>query len=46
MSRTYRWRCCACQEEFASWTAAERHADDEGHHRVEVLVWVEPDVRS
>jgi len=45
MSRTYRWRCVHCKQEFQTWTSAERHADAEGHHRLEVLIVTTPDGR-
>jgi transposase-like protein len=37
MSRA-RWRCHACHQPFTAWAAAERHSDQTGHHRLEVLL--------
>jgi hypothetical protein len=36
--RRPRWRCHSCQQPFTAWAAAERHSDQTGHHRLEVLV--------
>jgi hypothetical protein len=33
-----KWRCRACGETFTAWARAERHADDAGHHRLEVVL--------
>lgn len=33
-----RWQCVACGEIHKSWAAAERHADDEGHRRIELIL--------
>lgn len=30
------WRCHTCEQTFTSWAAAERHADEAGHHRIEI----------
>lgn len=34
---TRRWMCCACGEVLYSWESTERHCDEQGHHRVELL---------
>ena len=36
-----RYRCASCGATFAAWAPAERHADAERHHRLEVLVRTE-----
>lgn len=33
-----RWRCTACDEEFAVWARLERHERDRGHHRFECVM--------
>lgn len=33
-----RYRCRACGETFTAWSRAEAHADQTGHHRLEVIV--------
>jgi hypothetical protein len=33
-----RWRCHACGELPKSWAAAERHADEMGHTRIELVL--------
>lgn len=38
--RGCRWRCAACGHVSKWWRAAERHADENGHHRIDV-VWGE-----
>lgn len=35
MSLTY--RCETCQEILKSWAAAERHSDQNNHHRLSIL---------
>jgi hypothetical protein len=32
-----RYRCHICAATFTAWAPAERHADAEHHHRIEVL---------
>lgn len=32
------WQCTACGEVSKSWAAAEQHADDHGHRRVELVL--------
>lgn len=32
------WRCCSCGEILRSWAAAERHVDEQRHHRIECIV--------
>lgn len=32
------YRCHACAATFTAWAPAERHADAERHHRIEVIV--------
>jgi hypothetical protein len=32
------WRCHQCGQQFTSWAAAERHADQTGHTRLEVVL--------
>lgn len=38
--RRCRWRCAACGHLSDWWRAAERHADENGHHKIDV-VWGE-----
>lgn len=33
-----RWLCCGCGEVLTSWAAAERHADEQGHTRIELVL--------
>lgn len=37
MSPRTRWRC-VCGDQFATYAAAERHADASEHHRIEQLL--------
>lgn len=37
-SKPARWRCHSCGELLTAWAAAERHADQNRHHRIEVLL--------
>ena len=32
------WQCCACGEVSKSYAAAEKHADDVGHRRIELVL--------
>lgn len=32
------WQCCACGTVSRSWSAAERHCDEQGHPRVELVL--------
>jgi hypothetical protein len=32
------YRCHTCAATFTAWAAAERHADSERHHRIELIV--------
>ena len=32
-----RWRCTTCHSMFTAWAAAETHADDARHRRLELL---------
>lgn len=38
MTAPARYRCAACAATFPAWAPAERHADAEHHHRVEVIL--------
>jgi hypothetical protein len=38
MTAADRYRCHACGAMFTAWATAQRHADGEHHHRVEVLL--------
>jgi len=32
------WRCYTCREVAKSWAGAQRHADENRHHRIEVVL--------
>lgn len=32
------WQCSACSEVLTSWAAAERHCDEQGHRRIELVL--------
>lgn len=38
MTRPPRWRCHTCPAVFTAWAAAQRHADQTGHRRIEVIL--------
>ena len=38
MTAPPRYRCRTCGTTSTSWAAAERHADTERHHRIEVIL--------
>lgn len=40
-----RYRCNACGATFTTWAPAERHADVEHHHRVELTLDPTPTTR-
>lgn len=40
MTAKPRFRCHTCGAEFTAWAKAERHADAEHHHRVDLVVAV------
>lgn len=31
------WRCHGCGATFTVWAKAERHGNDDGHHRIEIV---------
>jgi hypothetical protein len=33
-----KWRCHACSEEFTAWAPAERHGNQRGHGRIELVL--------
>ena len=32
------WRCFRCGQTFTKWAPAERHGNNAGHHRIEVVL--------
>lgn len=31
-------RCATCDAPFSAWAEAQRHADEEGHHRIDLVL--------
>jgi hypothetical protein len=46
MTAPARYRCRICGATFTTWATAERHADAEHHHRIEVILTTEQKERG
>lgn len=33
-----KWVCAECGEQFTFWARAERHSDEQGHHRINLVL--------